>query len=103
MEVFKLFHSLFLNIVDTEESRVYWFEGNGELISAKDDGSDINTIISTNTGGNNFGLRVSGSHIYYAGNKQLLMVNKTPGSTLTVLYNESSRIESIFVYNQSGV
>ncbi|CAC5377272.1 unnamed protein product [Mytilus coruscus] len=89
--------------IDTDESRVYWFEGNGELISAKDDGSDIKTIISTNTGGNNFGLRVSGSYLYYAGNKQLLMVNKTPVSTPTVLYNDTSRIESIFVFNQSGM
>lgn len=73
------------------------------MTSAKYDGSDVNTIISTNTRSTYYAIRVFGSVIYYAKDRQLLMINKTQGSTPTVLYDDGSRIGGIFVFNQMGM
>ncbi|VDI82716.1 Hypothetical predicted protein [Mytilus galloprovincialis] len=70
--------------------------------SAKDDGLDIKTIISTNVRINYYAIGVVGSYIYYAyENNQLLMVNKIAESTPTLLYNETSKIYSVFVFDTS--
>lgn len=77
---------------------------NGDIKSASDDGSDVRTIHSiNNTNGNKIAISVSSNYIFYADNKQLFMLTKTPGSTPTILHNDTSRIESIFVFNQSGI
>ncbi|VDH97063.1 Hypothetical predicted protein [Mytilus galloprovincialis] len=90
--------------IDTDEHRLYWINGEGDITSSKDDGSDVKTIHSTNVAANYFAIGVVGSYIYY-GNayNQLLMVSKTPGSAPTVLYNDTRRIESIFVLNSPGM
>ncbi|CAG2237269.1 unnamed protein product [Mytilus edulis] len=70
--------------------------------SAKDDGSDVKTILTTNPKRNDYyAMRVFGSYIYYANYNQLLMVTKTPGSSSTFLYNAAGRIDSLFVFNFS--
>ncbi|XP_063417090.1 low-density lipoprotein receptor-related protein 8-like [Mytilus trossulus] len=90
--------------IDTNEHRLYWILfSKGDIKSATYDGSDVKTIISTNSAGNKMAIGVLGSNIFYSDNKQLLMVDKTPGSTPTVLYIDTNRIESIFVFNQSGM
>lgn len=71
--------------------------------SATVDGSDVKTIISTNSAGNKVAIGILGNNIFYADNKQLLMVPKLPGSTPTALYNDTMRIESVFVFNQLGM
>ncbi|CAC5385334.1 unnamed protein product [Mytilus coruscus] len=88
--------------IDTDENRLYWINYNGDMKSAKDDGSDVKTILSTNVRRNYYAIGVFGSYIYYTISNQLLMVTKTPGFTSTVLYNGTSLITSIFVFNQSG-
>ncbi|CAC5377277.1 LRP2 [Mytilus coruscus] len=90
-------------IVDTDEQRLYWINYNGDMKSAKDDGSDVKTILSTTPNTHYYAIGVVGSYIYYANNNQLLMVNKTPGSTPTVLYNDANSIHSIFVFIASGM
>ncbi|CAG2242148.1 LRP1B [Mytilus edulis] len=87
--------------IDTEENRLYWINYDGEMKSCKDDGSDVKTILSTNVSRAYYAIHVVGSYIYYANANQLLMLSKTSGSTPTVLYNDSSYIYSIFVFNQS--
>lgn len=95
---------MFQNIVDTDDNRLFWIIDNtGELKSAKDDGSDVKKILSTKTSGTKLSIRVFGSYIFYADYTKLLMVAKTPGSMPTVLYNETSRITSMFVYNLIGM
>lgn len=95
---------MFQNIVDTVENRLFWIiYDNGDMQSATVDGCDVKTIISTNSAGNKVAIGVFGNTIFYADNKQLLMVTKIPGSTPTVLYNDTMRIESIFVFNQLGM
>lgn len=72
--------------------------------SVNDDGTNVTTFFSTNIVGTDcFAIRVSGSYIYYANYNQLSMIFKTQGSTPTVLYNDTSRIGSIFVFNSSGM
>lgn len=90
--------------IDTDENRLFWIIDNtGELKSAKDDGSDVKKILSTKNSANKLAIRVFGSYIFYADNNKLLMVAKTTGSMPTVLYNETSRITSMFVYNLIGM
>lgn len=67
--------------------------------SANDDGSDVKTILSTNVRRKYFAIEVMSSYIYYANDNQLLMVNKTQGSTPIILYNDVSAITSILVFN----
>ncbi|CAC5377278.1 unnamed protein product [Mytilus coruscus] len=95
--------SVYCMDIETNENRLYWINNNGFMKSAKYDGSDVKIILSTNFAGNNIAIGVLGSYIYYADNKQLLIVTKTPGSKPTVLFNDTSRIDSIFVFNQSGM
>lgn len=72
--------------------------------SARDDGSDVKTILSTHALRNYLAIGVVGSYIYYANeNNQWLMMKQTTGSTPTVLYNATSAIHSVFVFNQSGM
>lgn len=72
--------------------------------SVNDDGTNVTTFFSTNIVGTDyFAIRVSGSYIYYANYNQLSMIFKTQGSTPTVLYNDTNRIGSIFVFNSSGM
>ncbi|CAG2237271.1 unnamed protein product [Mytilus edulis] len=89
--------------IDTEENRLYWINYDGEMKSCKDDGSDVKTILSTHVRRPYYAIHVVGSYIYYANDNQLLMLSKTSGSTPTVLYNDTSYINSIFVFNQSGM
>ncbi|XP_063399566.1 low-density lipoprotein receptor-related protein 8-like [Mytilus trossulus] len=90
--------------IDSEENRLYWINPDGEMKSCRDDGSDAKTILQTNIRRNYFAISVVGSYIYYENyGNQLLMLNKSSGSTPTVLYNASSSIHSIFVFNQSGM
>ncbi|CAG2199985.1 LRP5_6 [Mytilus edulis] len=85
--------------IDTDEQRLYWIiYDNGDMKSATLNGSDVKTILSTNSAGNKMAIGVLGSNIFYADNNQLFMVAKTPGSTPTFLYTDNSRIESIFVF-----
>lgn len=95
---------MFLKILDTDENRLYWITTDGDLNSAKNDGSDFKTILSTNVRKVYNAIGVFGSYIFYANEKnQLLMVNKTQGSTPTVLYNDTNWIHSIVVLNLSGM
>lgn len=94
---------LFTNIVDTEEHILYWINNNGDIKSARDNGSDVETILSTNFAGYNFAIGVFGSYIYYADHNQLVMVTKKAGSTPTVMYNDTNSIYCIFVFNPSGM
>lgn len=94
---------MFQLIVDTKENRLYWINYDGDMKSANDNGSDVKTIHSTNVRTSYYAIHVVGSYIYYANANQLLMLSKTSGSTPTVLYNDSSYIHSIFVFNQSGM
>ncbi|CAG2190433.1 unnamed protein product [Mytilus edulis] len=87
---------------DHDENRLYWITVDGDMKSAKIDGSDVKTILSTNKRINYYAIRIFGSDIYYANYyHQLIMVNKTPGSTPTVLYRDTDRIGSIFVLNET--
>ncbi|VDI41905.1 Hypothetical predicted protein, partial [Mytilus galloprovincialis] len=88
-----------LSILDTEENRLYWINTDSEMKSCKDDGSDVKIILSTHVRTYYFAISVVGSYIYYGYDHQLLMVNKSQGSKPTVLYNDTSRIDSIFVFN----
>ncbi|XP_052065110.1 low-density lipoprotein receptor-related protein 1B-like [Mytilus californianus] len=89
--------------IDTEENRLYWINHDGDMKSCKDDGSDVKTILSTNISRSYLAISVVGSNIYYANDNQLVMVTKTPGSTPTILYNDTNRIDSIFMFNLSGM
>lgn len=94
---------LFLKIVDFDDNRLYWINGDGDMKSSKDDGSDVKTIMSTTFKGNHYAIRVLDGYIYYSVGQQLLMVNKTSGSTPIVLYNDTDWIYSILVFNPSGM
>ncbi|XP_052067593.1 low-density lipoprotein receptor-related protein 6-like [Mytilus californianus] len=90
--------------IDTDGNRLYWINVDGDMNSAKVDGSDVKTILSTNVHSNYYAIGVFGSQIYYANEyHQLLLVTKIPGSNPTVLYNDTSEVHSIFVFNQAGM
>lgn len=67
------------------------------------DGSDIQSIFSTNHYKTYYEIFVVGSSIYYADEHQLVMRNKSPTSTSTVLYGGSSDISSIYVFELPGM
>lgn len=95
---------MFSYIADTDEQRLYWINYDGEMKSAKDDGTDVKTIISANVQIKYYAIGIVDSNIYYANeNNQLLMVNTIPGSTPTLLYNETSKINSVFVFDSLGM
>lgn len=85
------------------ENKLYWIDESGNLTSVKDDGSNVQKIISTNVSGNYYAISVFGSVIYYAGDNKLFVINKTQGSSPISLYSVSTRIGSIFVFNRSGI
>lgn len=90
--------------IDPDEHIVYWINYSGEMKSANVDGSDVTTIISTNRLGSFYdAIGVFGGYIYYANDSQLLILDKTQGSTPAVLYNDTSRINSLFLFKQSGM
>ncbi|XP_063417215.1 low-density lipoprotein receptor-related protein 4-like [Mytilus trossulus] len=89
--------------IDTDEQRLYWIDNNGDILSAVDDGSDVKPILSTHHRRTHYAMGVVGSHIYYATDSQLLVVPKLQGSTPILLYNDTSRIDSIFVFNVQGI
>ncbi|VDI05449.1 Hypothetical predicted protein [Mytilus galloprovincialis] len=89
--------------IDTEEQRLFWINNDGDMKSAKDDGSDVKTIYSTYDRRDYPALDVFGSYIYYDHTNRLSRISKTPGSTPTVLYTDTSRIDSIFVFKQTGM
>lgn len=93
---------MFLNIVDPDEHKLYWINSKGDMKSAKNDGSDVKTILSTNVSRQYFAIGVVSSYIYYANNNQLFMVTKLQGSKSIVLYNETSLIGSIFAVILQG-
>lgn len=71
--------------------------------SAKDNGSDVKIVLSTNIIRDYYGIGVIGSNIYYAQGVQLVMVTKTSGYSPTVLYNDTNVIVSIIMFQQSGI
>ncbi|VDI53101.1 Hypothetical predicted protein [Mytilus galloprovincialis] len=89
--------------IDVMENKVYWIDGSGNLTSVKDDGSNVEKIISTNVSTSYYAISVFGRVIYYAGYNKLFVINKTQGSSPISLYSVSSRIGSIFVFNRSGI
>ncbi|XP_071122401.1 low-density lipoprotein receptor-related protein 5-like [Mytilus edulis] len=90
--------------IDTEDERLYWINIDGDMKSSFYDGSDVKTILSTHVKTKYYAIYVFGSYIYYADvNNQLLMVKKTQGSTPIVLYDDTSVIGSIFVFNLAGI
>ncbi|XP_071121806.1 low-density lipoprotein receptor-related protein 4-like [Mytilus edulis] len=90
--------------IDLIEQRLYWMNYNGDIKSVNVDGSDVKTIISTNYRKCYYAIGVSGSYIYYAdNNNQLVMMNKSQGSTPTVLYNDTSTMASIYVFKSTGM
>lgn len=102
---FTLGRSVYCMDIDSEEHRLYWINTEGEIKSSKDDGSDVSTILSTNLHSNYYyAIAVFGSFIYYANYyNQLVMIKKEPGSTPSVLYNHTNRIDSVFVLNSVGM
>ncbi|CAC5404610.1 LRP5_6 [Mytilus coruscus] len=92
------------NIVETDEQRLYWINYDGDMESAKVDGFDVKTIISTNRPGLfYYAIGVFGGYIYYANDHQLLKLDKSQGSTPTVLYYDTNRIDSMFLFDLSGM
>ncbi|CAC5413281.1 LRP1 [Mytilus coruscus] len=83
--------------IDNDENRLYWMIDDGDIQSAKDDGSDVKTILSTNVSISNCAIDVFGSYVYYAYGSHLLLLNKAQ-ETQTVLCNYTSRIDGIFVF-----
>lgn len=65
------------------------------------DGSDVKTLISTNSGKSHNGLGVLCSNIYYTDDNQLIMRNKAQISTPFVLYTATNRIDSIYVFKST--
>lgn len=86
------------------EQRLYWMNNDGDIKSVNVDGSDVQTIISTNSSSNEYdAICVLGRYIYYAdSNKQLIMRNKSQESTATVLYTDISHINSIYKFHSPG-
>ncbi|XP_052065103.1 low-density lipoprotein receptor-related protein 8-like isoform X2 [Mytilus californianus] len=87
--------------IDTEEQRLFWINYDGDMKSAKDDGSDITIIHSTHSEKAYHAIGVIRTYMYYANYNQLLMVDKAPGSTSNVLYTDTGHIDSIFVFIKS--
>ena len=79
--------------------------GDGDIKSVNVDGSDIKTIVSTNFPFNDYrAIGVSGSYIYYSNdNYQLVMREKSQGSTPIVLYDDTSTIYGIYVFSFTGM
>ncbi|XP_071122406.1 very low-density lipoprotein receptor-like [Mytilus edulis] len=101
---FTLGRSVYCMDIDPEEQRLYWLNNAGEMKSSKDDGSDVSTILSTNVPTDYVAIGVFGSYIYFANSyNQLVMINKEPGSTPSVLHNHTNIINSVFVLNAVGM
>lgn len=94
---------IIVNVVVIKEQRLYWINIDGDMKSAKADGSDVKTINSTNVHQNYHAISANGSYIYYANHGSLMIVNKTRGSTPTVLYSDTSEIGSLYVFNLPGM
>lgn len=97
-----LFKQLLKYILDLTEQMLYWINNDGDIKSVNVDGSNIKTIISTNSSKRYFAIGISGSKIYYANNNQLVMRNKPHGSTPTVLYTDIVNINSIYALKSTG-
>lgn len=74
----------------------------GDIKSVNVDGSDVKTLISTNSSKDYYAIGVSSSNIYYADSNLLVVRNKLQISTSTVVYTASNLITSIYAFNKIG-
>lgn len=94
---------MFSQIEDTDENRLYWMNNDGDIHSAKDDGSDVNILFSTHASKSYHAVGVYDDYIYYGNDNQLLMVTKSSGTMPTVMYDDTNYIYSINVFNVQGM
>ncbi|CAC5383058.1 unnamed protein product [Mytilus coruscus] len=89
--------------IDLIEQRMYWMNIDSDIKSVNVDGSDVKTIFSMHSFTINYAIGVLFGNIYYASRNQLVMMNKSQGSTPTVIYTDTSFIYSIYVFNSTGM
>lgn len=90
-------------ISDVDFKRLYWMEYNtGDLQSAWINGSDVKTIISTNTTSQNRNIDIVGDFIFYTNHKRIMKINKSLGHNPTVLHTDTYKIYGLLFYKSKG-
>lgn len=90
-------------ISDVDVKRLYWMEFNtGDLRSSWENGSDVETIISTNATFQNKDIDIDGELIFYTNDNTIMKINKSLGHNPTVLHTDTTYINSLLVYKSEG-
>ncbi|XP_052080319.1 low-density lipoprotein receptor-related protein 8-like isoform X2 [Mytilus californianus] len=84
--------------VDVIDKRLYWNEySTGDLKSAWYNGSDVQTVVSTNLR-NNWGLDTNDDFIFYSSSVSIVKIAKSVGHTLTVVHRDTAQIYGVLFY-----
>lgn len=89
--------------IDYVEKRVYWMEyDTGDLKSALYNGSDVETVISTNVSSSNREIVIDGDYIFCTSYKKILKIHKSSGYISGVVHRETSNIYGLLFYKPEG-
>lgn len=88
---------------DYVNKRVFWMEYlSGDLKSGFYDGSDVKTLVRTNSVSGNRDIDIGGDYVFYTNNKKILKVHKSSGQMPAVVHTENTQIYGVFFYKQEG-
>ncbi|XP_063412188.1 protein cueball-like [Mytilus trossulus] len=86
-----------------DDTRLYWMDNfMGDLKSALFDGTDIQTIVSTNTFKLNGEVDVKDDFIFYTSSTQILKINKNGGEVPIALHTDTERVHGLLLFKQEG-
>ncbi|XP_052080960.1 low-density lipoprotein receptor-related protein 4-like isoform X2 [Mytilus californianus] len=86
-----------------DDQRLYWMDNlMGDLKSAWYNGSDVETIVSTNSTKRNWDIDINDDFIFYTSNTTILKTGKSPGQNLTVVHTDTDQITGILFYKQEA-
>ncbi|XP_076088321.1 vitellogenin receptor-like [Mytilus galloprovincialis] len=86
-----------------DDTRLYWMDNfMGDLKSALFDGTDIQTIVSTNTFKLNGEIDVKEEFIFYTSSTQILKINTNGGEVPIVLHTDTERVHGLLLFKQEG-
>ncbi|VDI78941.1 Hypothetical predicted protein, partial [Mytilus galloprovincialis] len=92
--------------LDLDEDILYWIiDESNEIKSANFDGSNIKTVMNINAHGGKYDnppIRISESYIFFTELGKLFRMNKTTATSPSLLFTDTQRINSLYLYEHTG-
>lgn len=75
---------------------------NGDLKSAKYNGSDVKTLVSTNVNFNSREIDIGGDYVFYTSSNTILKIHKSSGQIPDVMHTDTRQIYGLLFYTQKS-